>query len=162
MGRIGVVLSFTRVSNPFGSEVKVDIGGGDIVTADVFLPPGCDDHPLPGDYALLVPGPGTGSYYAIGFSDPTLQLDAAAGESVRYSRSAPGVIGTALRLRANGTAAIELASGTIELSAAGGITAPADVVGAGKSLSMHTHAAGALITGASGGSPVTGTTGAPS
>lgn len=107
MARTGTVLSFEKVTDggvKF-AEVKVDLGGGDVVTA-VYMPPlGESDWPFPGDDAALVQAPGAGNWMCVGFNDPTLeQPTSAAGEKVIYSRSAPGVIAVKLVMKTNGDA----------------------------------------------------------
>jgi hypothetical protein len=139
VARIAEVLSFRRVVDENGNaaEVQCDLGGGDIVTAEVFLPPGSDEQPLPGDFAFLVEGPGTGNWVATGFIDPLLAGTAGPGERVLFSRSAPGVIASKIHLKADGT--IDINDGAVVLGIDGTLTVTNDVVGGGKSLKTHVH-----------------------
>lgn len=154
MGRIGEVLSFRRIDDDRGNvaEVTVDIGDPtNPVTAEVYLPPGSDEHPLPGDQAFLIEGPGTGNWVAVGFADTKLAGLAAAGERIIYSRSAPGVIAAKIHLKADGS--IDINDGAAVLGADGILTVPNDVVGGGISLATHTHGPGnyATVVGTGGG-----------
>ncbi len=87
--------------------------------------------------------------------------DLGAGEVAVYNDT-----GSKIVLRANGDIEVVPDSGktkvTGDLDVSGTVTAITDVLGGGKSLKNHLHPAGALVTGASAGQPVTGVTGAPS
>lgn len=77
------------------------------------------------------------------------------GEVAVYDHTGSKVV-----FKANGDIQIVPSSGNVTVT--GTLTASVDVVGGGKSLKNHTHIAGtSLLTGASAGAPVTGTTGAP-
>lgn len=104
MGRIGLVLGFERRGR--SSEVKVDLGGNNVVTATYYGPPGDDAYPLKGDYAFLTPAPGTGKWVAEGFADPKIAGEAGEGERIVYSRSAPGVIAAKIHLKRDGSVVI--------------------------------------------------------
>lgn len=158
---IGTVLDFEQRSEAGiqWAEVKVDLGGEDPVTAIYYPPAGFDEWPLPGDSALLVDGPGSGLWYCVGFRDPKLPPPASGeGETVFYSRSAPGVIAAKLTLKTDGS--VDLNDGAAVLGADGVLTVAADVVGGGKSLKTHIHPAGTLLDSVAG--TVTGATGSPS
>lgn len=138
MGRIGLLLSFARrvTEGVNVSDCKVDFGDGDTALAEYYAPPGYDPHPLPGDFVFCVPGPGGGRYYALGFVDPKIAGESAAGETLIYSRTAPGVIAAKLLLKANGSAVMTLgglAAKVVEFTADG------DVIADGISLKTHTH-----------------------
>lgn len=146
MSTIAEVLEFTRSvdSNGFNvSEAKCDLGGGNIVTAVHYSPPGDDAHPLAGDFAILVEGGGQGNWIAVGFIDPQLAPSAGPGEKIVYSRSAPGVIASKIHLKADGSVVINDAvtitsSGAVQAN--GEVTAMAAAVPV--SLSTHQHPTG--------------------
>lgn len=104
MSRIGEILEYKRVSTDSGvqiSDIQVDLGGGNVVTARHYQPPGDDSFPLVGEFCLCVP---TGSeYVVVGFIDPQLTYAAAEGERVIFSRSALGTPEAILHLKADGT-----------------------------------------------------------
>src|SRR5690606_15620971 len=89
-------------------EVKADLGGGDVVTADLMLPPGDDAEPLPGDFVELVGGSGTGSAVAVGFFDPKNEGTAGSGERRIYARDADGAPVAAVWCKADGSIEIEV------------------------------------------------------
>jgi hypothetical protein len=128
VARVAKVISYTRDTDERGNvaEVKCDLGGN-TVTAEHYAPPGDDAYPLPGDFVLLVPGDGTGNWLAQGFMDPQLAGEAAAGERIIYSRSAPGVMAAKLHLKADGTVEISNAAGLKVTIAAGAIEADAEI-----------------------------------
>jgi hypothetical protein len=165
VGRIGEVLSFRRFEDERGhmTEVQVDLGGGDTVTAEVFLGPGNDEQPLPGDWAFLLEGPGTGEWIAVGFADTQLTGTAGPGERIIFSRSAPGVMAAKIHLKADGS--IDINDGKAVLGVDGILTVPEDVVGGGKSLKIHTHPGSPLTTtatvGLAGVASIGGNTGTP-
>ena len=103
MGRNGVVLSFEQ-RNENGvryGEAKVDLGGGNVITATYCAPAGVDSWPLPGDVAALENSAGSGAWQATGFLDTKITpLVANSGEVAFYSRSAPGVIAASVLMKA--------------------------------------------------------------
>lgn len=154
MGRIGEVLSFRRVSDENGNaaEVQVDLGGGDIVTAEVFLGPGDDEHPLAGDSAFLVEGPGTGGYVAVGFLDPKLPGTAGPGERIWFSRSGPGSMAAKIHAKSDGSVVINdtvtiapdgsISATSLETSGdidAGGTVSAPEVAAGGVGMAAHVH-----------------------
>lgn len=104
-----------------GVDVRVDLGGGHIVTAEHFGDLGDDSLPLPGDVAIIVPGDGTGTWQIVGYGDPATLTKAGAGEKRVYSRSAPGVAAAHVWAKADGTIVIEglLSGGKIEMDLLG-------------------------------------------
>jgi hypothetical protein len=146
VGRIGEVLTFRRIEDERGNvaEVTVDIGDpNNPVTAEVYLPPGSDEHPLPGDEAFLIEGPGTGNWIAVGFADTKLAGTAEPGERIIFSRSAPGVIAAKIHLKADGSVVV---NGTVTISPSGAVSADGEVTamasGSGVTLSQHIHPTG--------------------
>lgn len=140
VGTIGEVLSFEQRSENGvqWAEVKVDLGGENIVTADYYPPPGFEAWPLPGDFAFLADGPGSGNWICTGFRDPKLDpVVTAKGEVAFYSRSAPGVVASKVILKTDGS--IDWNDGAVVLGADGVLTIDADAVAAGVSVSGHTH-----------------------
>lgn len=87
-------------------------------------------------------------------------LNLVSGEVAVYTST-----GSRIVLKDNGDIELTPSSGVVkltgDLNVSGTVTAITDVVGSGVSLKSHTHAAGTLLTGASPGDPVTGTTGGP-
>lgn len=145
MGRTAVVLGFEK-RNENGvrfATVKCDFGGGETVTAEYYPPPGLFCEPLDGDTVLLEQGRGTGEWFATGFIDPSLEpLTSERGESVVYSRSAPGVVAAKILLLTDGSIVI---NDEVTISASGAITTTDDIstdgeVSAdGHKLSDHDH-----------------------
>lgn len=91
-GRIVKLLAFIRVpSNHSGapqSDVKVDQGGSDIVTAEHFAPPGDDSFPCDQDYAATVPLSRAGRSVVAGYADVVNQPRAEKGDKRIYGRKA--------------------------------------------------------------------------
>jgi hypothetical protein len=153
VGFVADVLEFLRsiVDGAQTPEVKVDRGGGDTATGYHFACPGDDSRPLAGDDAYLADDEGAGNRQAVGYRDQRSTPKAGAGEKRIYSRSAPGVmaaevwlkadgtivvtnaIGVALQLAPSGAASVSNALGSIDLDAAGNVTAttPLGTFGAG-------------------------------
>jgi len=137
------------------ADVEADAGGGDVVTAEHYQPAGDDAQPLPDDYAVTVPGAGSGREVAVAFLDPVNTGEAAPGERRIYARDSEGAPVAWVHLRADGSATVENDSGALVLTPAGdvevsgdltvegGIQAGGDVVadkdGTAISLLNHTH-----------------------
>jgi hypothetical protein len=157
VGFVADVLEFLRstVEGAQTPEVKVDRGGGDAVTGYHFACPGDDSRPLAGDDAYLADDEGAGNRQVVGYRDQQSTPKAGAGEKRIYSRSAAGVMaaeiwlkadgtivvtnagGTTLQLEPDGAASVSNALGSIDLDAAGNVTAttPLGTFGA----ATHTH-----------------------
>ena len=88
--RIVKLLSFTRVaSNHSGvpqSVVKVDQGGGDVVTAEHFASAGDDAFPCDQDYPVTVPLSRAGRSVVTGYADVVNQPSALKGDKRIYGR----------------------------------------------------------------------------
>lgn len=145
MGRLGEVLDFERTED--GPETKVDLGGGEIVTAGHYDSAGVDAPPLPGDTAALEDSTGTGAQQVSGYQDTKNEGEAAPGEVRFYARNAAGAIMAELWMKGDGT--IEFSNtlgagklnpdGTAEINGAT-ITLTGDVITAlGVSLDTHLH-----------------------
>lgn len=121
MGLIARVLSFVRTTanGAKASDVKVDAGGGDNMTAQHAQAAGEDSHPLPEDFAVLVHVRATGRTVAVGYVDPANSQKAEAGEVRRYARDANGEEVVEFWLKADGSAVVSNGNGTIELRADG-------------------------------------------
>jgi len=106
MGRVGEVVEVET-----DGDVRVDLGGEDLVTADGFAGAGDDAPPLPGDAAALVDGVSSGGYQVAGYDDETPKA-AAGGERRMYARDPAGVVTSEIHLKGDGSIEItSLASG---------------------------------------------------
>lgn len=172
MGRIGKILSFLRTTRNDAQigDVKLEQGGGVIVTAEHFAPAGDDSQPLPNDYALTMPVQQAGRVAALGYVDPASAPKAQAGDKRVYSRDGSGTPVAELWLKNDGSVTVandngsvvlsadgsilgQNASGTFELQAGGdfvvngvtiaadgSVTIPASLSLAGLEIAGHTHA----------------------
>ena len=95
MAVIGELVEWVRTSDDDAeiAEGRFDLGGGDMVTCVDYMPSGYDAHPVPGDFAVLVPAPESGSYVIVGWVDPWNQGVAKEGEQRMYARSGVNVVG---------------------------------------------------------------------
>lgn len=174
MGRIGTLLSFIRTQRNGAkvTDVKVDPGGGDVVTAEHFSVPGIDANPLSTDTPLIVSVEGSGREAEIGYNDPTTDKQALSGEVRIYARDSSGNEVVSLWVKNDGSHVITNGlgnfslqpDGTLNLNGVmidptGRITAPNDIIaggsvigmfisglvgllGGGKSMVNHAHPAG--------------------
>lgn len=109
MARIGEILEVIRTTSDAGAEqtdVKIDLGGGNVVTAILYQNPGEDSHPLAGEFALCVESVGRGGWAMIAAMDPRLVATAMAGERIVASRTALGALAAKVHLKADGTTEI--------------------------------------------------------
>jgi hypothetical protein len=89
MSRDGDILAVERKTEDGVTltEVRVDMGGGDVVTADHVSDPGDDSHPIPGiDGATVADSPGKGNKQTSGYIDPINAPQTAPGEKRIYGR----------------------------------------------------------------------------
>lgn len=123
MGVIGKILSFVRVSRNGAnvSDVKLDPGGGPVVTAEHFSTPGDDSHPLPGDYVRAATVPQSGRFASTGYVDPGNQQKAQPGEKRIYARDDNGAQVVEVWLKNDGTTTISNSNGSVTLSPDGSI-----------------------------------------
>jgi len=122
MGRIAKILSFLRTSRNEAkiSDVKVDPGGGPIITAEHFAAAGDDSHPLPGDYVVLNADRGAGRESAIGYLDPHNEPRALPGDKRIYARGEDGVVIVEIWLKNTGEATVLNENGSVTLRPDGG------------------------------------------
>ena len=88
MCQLAKVLSFIntlRNSAPVG-DVECQTAGSFNVTAQHMASPGDDSQPLPGDYAAVMKGAGSGQQFTVGYVDPVNSALAGAGEKRLYAR----------------------------------------------------------------------------
>ena len=109
MGRIGEIVSTERDAAGV-LTVRVDPGGGGVVTADHFAPAGDDSRPLPGDFAALEESAGAGAEQAVGYSDAAPGV-AEEGEVRKYSRNSDGEVVAVLWLKRDGSLELESLNG---------------------------------------------------
>ena len=62
------------------TDVKVDLGGGDIILSEHFSDAGDDSYPLDTDYALTTSIPRTGGNAVVGYLDPINEPKAQVGD----------------------------------------------------------------------------------
>lgn len=176
---ISNLLSFTRVTRNAGtkvSDVKADTGGGNVLTAQNFSPPGEDSHPVPNvDYALFAPSTRSGVTNCIGYVDPLNEPVAQVGEKRVYARTSDGAITCEFHLKNDGEISAFNAAGyfklrpdgtfevnNVTIDPAGNIVTPTSVTAedgiyndsliiAGKELRDHLH--GGVDTGPSNTGP---------
>jgi len=104
VGLIGSFLELTRTTDSDAevTEVKVDLGGNDLLTAQHYQPSGFDAHPLPDDYILLAPGPEAGSYVIAGYLDGKNANVSRPGDLRLYVRDGNGAVKGELHLTNDG------------------------------------------------------------
>jgi hypothetical protein len=92
---IGELIEWVRTDDDDAAiqEGRVDFGGGDIATCVDYQPANHDCPPVPGDYAVCVPGTESGSYVIVGWVDPWNQGVAKEGEARLYARDGVEVVG---------------------------------------------------------------------
>ncbi|MHC4648187.1 MAG: hypothetical protein ACYTBJ_22225 [Planctomycetota bacterium] len=121
MGRVGVVETFERTSDD-GEEytdVKADLGGGEIATPTQYGPPGDDSPPLAGDLVATTDIPGDAGGAAVGFADPVNPGKAEGGEKRLVGRDADGNEVCEVWLKGDGSIRMENEEGFVELGADG-------------------------------------------
>ena len=142
-----------------GRKIKIDSGGGNIITADLYLPPGDDSKPLKMDYVAAMFILKSGAAVVIDSADLQNALLTDEGEKRIYSRNkSTGDVVAEIWLKNTGEISINNNSGTIVLEpsgvcningatidTSGNITAPSITIG-GISFSSHLH--GGVTTGA--------------
>lgn len=91
-GNTGAVIAVESASDAdgHGTDVIVDLGGGQTPPVELALPPGVDARPLPGDAAALVDATSDGSKRAVAFFDPRTEPKAGDGEHRVYGRDSQG------------------------------------------------------------------------
>jgi hypothetical protein len=140
---IGEVLSFERVDGI--DETKVDLGGGDVRTAQHFAPAGVDSVPLPGDKAALEDSVGAGNVQTTGYHDTKNEGVAVGGEHRVYSRDAQGVVRASVWLKNDGSIVIE-ADGPIEVRSTSTVTVDSPDVRLGGAAGQRVACEGDLVS----------------
>lgn len=160
MSRIGKLLSFVR--GPQSTSVKVDLGGGEVITAEHMASPGNDSHPLPGDLVALVPTARAGGHLAVGYLDSSGPASAAPGDTSLYSRDSSGAVAATVSVSSDGTITLFNAAGSLVLGADGNVTVSGTLTAssinapliqvAGAELAAHLH--GGVTSGGSNTAPL--------
>ena len=163
MGRLAQVISITRTSTRGDkvTDVKSQLGGGDVVTSQHFSGPGDDSMPLPGHSEAVIPLTRQRGVATVGYVDPKSAQTAGPGEKRTYSRNASGAQVAQTWLKSDGTIVINNGAGMItmapsgvinlngvEIDPSGNITGPgdADIVGALTAASVTADAIEALTS----------------
>ena len=158
MGLVSMVLSFARRGR--NNDVKVNLGGTEVVQAEHFSPSGDDSPPLSEDRAYVGETQRSGMWAALGYLDSTQKVSEP-GECRRYARSTEGSVVSVIHQRNDGSVEISNDIGTITLDPSGNIilngvtidpagnliatSLSAPIVTAGAvSLGTHTHSGGAV------------------
>ncbi len=117
MGFIAKLKQFARVTRHGVdlSEGEIDLGGGDIVTAEHFEGAGGDSHPLAGDYVATVDVPRSGGQVVVGYFDPLYVPKALPGEKIIYARDDDGVLICEVHLKNTGEAVMRNENGMFTL-----------------------------------------------
>ncbi len=152
MGVVAKVLSFTRAARNGLTlqDVKLDPGGGAVITAEHSAPPGDDSAPLPGDYAAISAAAGTGRQTVVGYYDGKNAPKAEPGDKRTYARDSSGEVVVEIWLKNSGECLITNSLGTFELEPDGTfvinglrITPNGNATtAAGVSLDGHSHTQG--------------------
>ncbi len=123
MGRIGKLLSFVRAvrNSAQVSDVKLDPGGGPVITAEHFSAPGDDSHPLAGDYVRVGQVPQSGRAAVTGYVDPATEPKAQPGEKRIYARDTDGAEVAEVWLKNDSTVTAVNSNGSVTLSPDGSI-----------------------------------------
>lgn len=121
MGRIGIIKTFERriEEDENVSEVKIDVGGGEVLLPPHFATPGTDSTPLPGDYVATTSAPGADRQAAVGYADPVNEQVAEAGETRIYARDTDGILICEIWLKKDGSIVVRNENGNFELKANG-------------------------------------------
>lgn len=116
-GVIAKLLAFARAprNGAKQSDVKMDLGGGDVVTATHAQGSGDDAYPLPGDYPVGVRVDRSGGVFVVGFVEPDAAQLAQAGERRLYSRSGQRAEVAQVWLKNDGTVLVSNSAGSYEL-----------------------------------------------
>jgi hypothetical protein len=123
MGRIGFIDSVERsATDGFETtDVKIDVGGGEVVTPPQAAPPGIDAHPLLTDKAVTTGTPGDSGEVVVGYLDGKNLGVSAEGEFKANGRAADGTILVSVWVKNDGTAIIENDGAKLELKLDGSV-----------------------------------------
>jgi hypothetical protein len=121
MGRVAVVLDIETNTDDGENldDAKIDLGGGDVVSATIYGLPGDGSKPLPDDYAVTTSVPGDSKVAVVGYADAANTSPADNGEVYRYSRNSSGSVVAWIRLYSDGRIRVENDNGYILLAANG-------------------------------------------
>jgi len=98
--------------------LTVDAGSGASKQADLYLPPGVDAMPQPGDLVVLVNAVGNDGPVVVAVLDG-ITPDDEAGWVRLYSRDSDGAAIAWVRLKGDGSLELANDNGTIEMDASG-------------------------------------------
>lgn len=154
MGRVGNILDIEQNSTDgtHTTDIKIDVGGGEVIRAPQAAPAGIDCTPLTTDKAITSSAPGDSGQNVVGYVDP--KNPSKSDGVYLYSRSADGSPVADVWLKSDGSVVVTTSGATIEATAAGAVTVEGasggkiaiEVTGA---VSM-TNAAGFILLDASG------------
>lgn len=119
MGRIGNILEIKQTSSEGveSTDIKLDVGGGENITAPQAGPAGIDATPLETDLAITSSSPGDSGENVVGYVDPK---NASKGDGVYlYARDASGAPIADIWVKTDGSVVITTQGVTIEATAAG-------------------------------------------
>ncbi len=122
MGRVGTILDIEQKSSEGvnTTNVKLDIGGGENITAPQAAPAGIDCTPLETDTAVTSSSPGNSGQNVVGYIDPD---NASKGDGVYlYARTPDGSPVADIWLKSDGSIVVTTSGASIEIASAGGIT----------------------------------------
>ena len=108
MGRIGEILGIEpNVEDAENTiDIKVDLGGGDVLLVPMYTTPGEDSRPMVGDYAILTSHPGDAGLSCVGFIDATNATESEDGEKLIYSRDLAGLKAGYIHIKRDATVTI--------------------------------------------------------
>ncbi|MCP4568029.1 MAG: hypothetical protein GY841_10665 [FCB group bacterium] len=121
MGRVGNILGIGQnaAEGDHTTDIKLDIGGGQNITAPQATPAGIDSTPLETDIAVTSSAPGDSGQNVVGYVD---KKNASKNDGVYlYARSAAGVPVADIWIKTDGSVVVTNTTTTIETSAAGNI-----------------------------------------
>lgn len=124
MSIIAKLLAFVRVERNGAkiSDVKIDLGGGNNITAEHFSAPGDDSFPLITDYVLAADIPRNGGKVIHGYIDPINDPIAQEGDKRIYGRNKDtGISVNEVWLKSDGSIIMSNTAGSITLQADGKI-----------------------------------------
>jgi len=146
---IGRLLSFVRSTknNAKISEVKLNPGGGNNITAEHFSDIGDDSRPLKNDYLVYVYLKRSGGMAVVGYLDTKNEQKANAGDKRIYSRNSDGDQVSEAWLKNDGSISLNNDNGSILLQANGeininGVRITTDgqiITAAGINVDTHIH-----------------------
>lgn len=152
MGEIAIVESSERAEDEGAKvlEVQCDPGGGALVTAEHYSPPGDDSRPLPGDTVALQDSAGAGRMQTAGYLDAKNEGKSGPGEKRLYARDSSGTVVAEFWLKGNGDidvkslkAGSKITLNKLEIDQDGNVTTPGKVAAAEVAADGHVTAGAA-------------------